>query len=306
MKALRCISVILAVLLLLPLASVASAEGGSSITLKYPYGVCEFRFYKIASLSEELSPTLSKPFDEYTDSVSMLSTLAGLDADETRTLATTLEAIIYRDKIAETFKDTTDEKGVLEWKDVDDGIYLILGEQTSDENYSYIPSPLLVSMPIIADDGELDRQVEVEHNKVQKLPHGDDHTFYSVKKIWLDNGAENVRPVSISVHLLCDGAVYDTVTLNSENEWKYEWNMLSSEHNWTAVENVVPDGYSLSVEKKQTGIILVNTYDNPPPPPPPPPYLPPTGQLWWPVPILTVIGIVLIAVGCSFRRLGKE
>lgn len=306
MKALHCISFILTLLLILPLASVASAKEGSSITLKYHYGVCEFRFYKVASLSEDLNTTLAEPFDKYTDSVSMLPNLMGLDADSTRALSTTLEAIVYRDRIPETYVGCTDENGVLEWNDADDGIYLIIGEQTSDEEYNYIPSPLLVSVPTLAEDGSHDHKVEVEHNKVQRLPRGDDYTYFRVRKIWVDQGSENVRPESISVQLLCDGNVYDTVMLNSENDWTYEWNMLSNEHNWTAVEHIVPDGYSLSVEKKQIGIILVNTYDNPPPPPPPPPNIPQTGQLWLPVPMLTVLGIVLITVGCSFRRLGKE
>ena len=68
-------------------------------------------------------------------------------------------------------------------------------------------------------------------------------------------------------------------------------------HVWTAVEEAIPDGYSLSVEKKQNGAVLTNRYRTPPPPPGG--ELPPTGQLWWPVPILLVAGVVLLILGCA-------
>ena len=43
-----------------------------------------------------------------------------------------------------------------------------------------------------------------------------------------------------------------------------------------------------------------------PPPPPPPPNLPPTGQLNWPVPVMAVSGVLLVALGWCLRLKGKR
>ncbi len=52
------------------------------------------------------------------------------------------------------------------------------------------------------------------------------------------------------------------------------------------------------------------TTPSPPPTPPPPPYLPQTGQLNWPIPLMVISGMVLIVLGwilCIKReRIGNE
>ena len=42
--------------------------------------------------------------------------------------------------------------------------------------------------------------------------------------------------------------------------------------------------------------------ENPPPPPPTTPKIPQTGQLWWPVPVLTIAGLAVLLVGVFVRR----
>lgn len=44
----------------------------------------------------------------------------------------------------------------------------------------------------------------------------------------------------------------------------------------------------------------------PPPTPTPPPYLPQTGQLWWPVPVLLCAGLFFILIGVVRRRSGND
>ena len=67
---------------------------------------------------------------------------------------------------------------------------------------------------------------------------------------------------------------------------------------YTATEVAVPKPYTLSVERDRTAIYITNTYNGPPPPPPPD--LPPTGQLWWPVPVLLALGICSLALGTCY------
>lgn len=72
---------------------------------------------------------------------------------------------------------------------------------------------------------------------------------------------------------------------------------------------------------RPTPFVVTNTYtddipDNPPPtgpttptdptpPKPGKPTLPQTGQLWWPVPVLTAAGLLLVIAGL-LRRRGAE
>lgn len=296
MKAFRWLRILLVFILLLTLTSTAFADGDASITLHYAPGVCPFRFYRVAELTGG-SPAPTAPFDRYVDSVTLLSRIGELNPDEVRLLSTTLEGVILRDEITPTYVAATDGAGALTLPVPDEGIYLILGESTRDEQYVYTPAPVLVSVPTFGEDGTLQKQVVLEHTKLEQSELKPEKVTYRVRKIWQDSGYESLRPVTVAVQLLQDGAVYDTVTLSRDNDWTYRWTDLPAGHVWTAVEEAIPDGYSLSVEKKQNGAVLTNRYRTPPPPPGG--ELPPTGQLWWPVPILLVAGVVLLILGCA-------
>lgn len=73
-----------------------------------------------------------------------------------------------------------------------------------------------------------------------------------------------------------------------------------SPFNWTVVEKEIPKDYSLSVDKKENGTILINRYKKPPPPPDE--ELPETGQLWWPVPLLFILGFAFLYLGASSEK----
>lgn len=294
-KTIKAICVFIAAVLILSIHTTASASEDRSITLNYSPGVCSFRFYKIADLSTDGQLSLVAPFTDYTDSIDTLDRIGELNADEMRLLSATLEAVVLRDKLTPKYIDSSSQNGVLTITNPERGIYLIIGEQTKDEKYLYTPSPLLVSVPRLSENGSWENHVIIEHTKLQKEEHGNDVTKYRVRKIWKDTGYRSIRPTEITVQLLQNGILYDTVILSKENDWSYEWENLPSDFNWTVVEKKIPNGYFLSVDKKKNGIILTNRYKEPPPPPEE--EIPQTGQLWWPVP-------VLFALGCAFLYLG--
>lgn len=165
-----------------------------------------------------------------------------------------------------------------------------------------------------------------------------------VLKVWNDSGNENVRPGAITVQLFKDGEVYDTVRLNVENNWRYTWHELEEGHDWTVVEEAV-DGYTVNIAQEGITFVVTNTYaseqpTNPNNPDTPgtsgtdwpdkpedmtweeyddwlvdlglmaPPggllYLPQTGQLWWPVPVLVCLGLVCMMIGVLRRRSAYE
>ena len=111
------------------------------------------------------------------------------------------------------------------------------------------------------------------------------------------------------MQLLRDGKTYKTIQLNAKNNWKYEWKNLSADHRWTVVEKNISSSYRVEYSKTGNKVYVINHYKTPETPekpktpePPKPQKLPQTGQLWWPVPILLVLGVAAWMVGYIKRR----
>lgn len=141
--------------------------------------------------------------------------------------------------------------------------------------------------------------------KYSSQPESDDRITRKVLKVWKDEGNEKSRPEEVIVQLLQDGAVYDTVALNAANNWRYTWENLDGNSRWTMVEKEMDD-YTVTVTREGVTFVVTNTYtgDTPAAPPgkPAEPKLPQTGQLWWPVPVLLAVGLLLVLIGLICRR----
>lgn len=130
-------------------------------------------------------------------------------------------------------------------------------------------------------------------------------------KVWNDAGQEHDRPKKITVQLLKNGEVYDTVILNERNSWRYIWNDLPKYDKnglpieWRVVE-LTPEGYTVSITQESGTFVVTNTPKQPsvmpPTDQPKEPTLPQTGELWWPVPVLAAAGLLLIAAGAGKKR----
>ena len=102
-------------------------------------------------------------------------------------------------------------------------------------------------------------------------------TGRSVVKVWDDgNNADQIRPVSIQVQLLADGAAYgEAVTLSDGNNWSYTWFDLPAKKNgqdvvYTVQEITGVNGYTVSVSESGTVFTIVNYHPVTPPPTPTP------------------------------------
>lgn len=84
----------------------------------------------------------------------------------------------------------------------------------------------------------------------------------TVEKIWNDNNNPD-RPTSITVQLLRNGEVVETVTLSAANGWSYNWPELDAGYTWSVKEVNVAEGYKASVAKSGTTFIITNTYSTP-------------------------------------------
>lgn len=257
--------------------------------------------YKVADVNADLEFELTGDFAKYPVKVN------GLDAEGYRLLAETLETYVLKDGIKAYDKTTVNENGVAEFpatKEVmEQGLYLVISQKYIDENQNFTYAPILICLP----NRDVDGNWVYDETIYPKDAPEDEKTSIKVVKIW--KGNDDKRPEKIEVELLKDGKVFDTVILNEENNWRYEWKLLEK-GNWKVAEKDVPEGYTVIVSEEQTGYVIINTYEEPPttpPTPPTPPTTPPgknpqTGVLWWPVPILAGVGMVLFMIGWVKRR----
>ena len=262
----------------------------------------EFRIYRVAGGSETGGYTLSGVFQDYP------VVLEGLDSSGWRALAQTLDAYAARDGLPPLQTKRTGRDGQAEFTGLAAGLYLIRGDRYGAGGKTYTPEPMLVTLPVLTQENEWNYNVEVSC-KFESEDSSSDRVQRSVLKIWEDDGNEKNRPKEISVQLLENGTVVDTVTLHAENNWEHTWESLTADSKWQVAEAETPAGYTVSVAQEGTVFVMTNTYSAGPSSPPPstPPTAPQTGMLWWPVPLLVCGGLFLLATGCLIRsRRGEQ
>lgn len=222
-------------------------------------------------------------------------------------LARTLEGYVLLNELAPAHSGVTDAEGKLTFPGENPimvrGLYLVMGYRHSQEGYVYEQLPFTVLLP--GRDSQTDEWVyNVEVNcKLESREEEITYIDITVLKAW-EKDKESLRPEEIKVFLLCDGKVYEEVLLNKENSWRWEWKQLEENHSWTVVEAPV-HGYQVELTQEGTKFLLTNTYINEIPDSPDKPDLPQTGQLWWPVPVLMALGMLLMVIGL-IRRRGDE
>lgn len=263
----------------------------------------EFAVYQIAAVEENGDLTPLAPFDRFNVDI------RGKNDEAWKALASTLEGYVLRDQIAPAASGRTDGQGLLRFSGLEQGLYLMLGSRHSQNGQIYDAAPVMVLLP--AREKETDEWIyDVTVNpKFDSHPEPDENIITrKVLKVWEDEGHEKKRPRKISIQLLRDGKVYDTVTLSASNDWRYAWEELEDAHTWTVVEKDVKD-YTVTVTREGVTFVVTNTYDGEEPTPPPAKpgkpggsKLPQTGQLWWPVPVLLAGGLLLIILGLLRRR----
>ena len=201
--------------------------------------------------------------------------------------------------------------------------------------------------------------------KYTSIVSSDEMEKYTLKKIW-ENDTEQDRSEYITAEIYCDNELYQTVKLDSSNDWTYTWSVTVVEdeiHEWTVIERDVPQGYTVVYRSNNTQFAIVNTLEKDEPVTTTTAVttqktesyttteiivqeetkvyttteekiqetkttkvtkhtdatytktktentkvttttrkLPQTGQLWWPVPVLALAGLVLVAIGLRLRK----
>jgi LPXTG-motif cell wall-anchored protein len=267
----------------------------------------EFELYRVAAISERAEFTVESAF---ADAGVSLST--DTDTESWSARAVTLEAYLV-DKaaagaaIAPVATGTTDADGKLTFNNLQTGLYLLVGKQTTIGETIYTPVATLVTLPYLEEDDtwNYDPIIYVKNTSETVTPEPIDLT---VIKVWKDDGYTTNRPNEVTVTLFQDGKEYETVTLSAANNWRYTWKSLDAASRWQVSEKNVPTNYTVTVVQNGTIFTVTNTYhaSGETPPTTDNPTLPQTGQLWWPLPLLAIAGLLLFGIGWSIRRKGHE
>jgi len=266
-----------------------------------------FDLYRIAQKDPEGQWQLCAPFDSYPVQPN----------ENWERLASTLEGYVRRDRLQPATSGKTGSDGRVAFPaqgKLQQGLYLVTGEPYTANGKTYSIQPALVSLPSQNQEHWVyDVTVNAKHEAVPDQ----DTITRKVLKVWNVPDNHTGLPEEITVHLLRDNAIFQTVKLNAANLWRHTWAELDPAHQWTVVEEELKD-YSVVITREGITFRIENTYDPPqepeptptptPTPTPPPtqgdeePKLPQTGQLWWPVTMLVCMGLLFIVLGLIRRR----
>lgn len=245
----------------------------------------------------------------------------------------------------ESTSQVTDVTGKATFTGLKQGLYLMLGSYKGSEYQSVEVTPAFLPLPQWSNDAGdwlYDAQSKVKPTVTPKPDTTPKKTSITVQKIWAnDDTAQSSRPASVSVELLdADGkTVGDPVALSAANGWKHTWSGLD-EGKWSVKESVVPTGYAVSYEETTTeegktitvkntkngGGVLGESREKETPDETEKKKknvrgtsregdtaseqgstrLPQTGQLWWPVWLLSGLAAVLVIIGLILRMSGKK
>lgn len=238
------------------------AESEATLTIAFKAGDtaiknAAFSLYRVGDVDQYGVYTLTEAFSG--SSVD----LKGHEATYWQEVTEVLEAYQSRNKIPADYTGKTDSNGMLEFKGLEKGLYLVIGTKKTQDGRTYTPSAFLTALPLLDDvNNEWMYSVTVSPKYTSKTNGGGGSSYVSRKviKVWADEDYEHNRPKSVRIVLLKDGAAHETVTLNDANDWKYEWTKLSDSYTWTIAEEEVPEGYKVSMTKSGNTYVITNTY----------------------------------------------
>jgi hypothetical protein len=281
----KLISVLLIVWLLLVLPMTAFAQtldfdraGSVSVTLmdqdrKTPLAGAELSLYYVATVSLNSKYHLSYNFtDEFRD--------CGFPLEDPA-LAVKLDAFV-KDHAVSPVKLVTDARGKVTFSNLPLGLYFV--KQTNTVA-GYAPcTPFLVTVPNQNAEGYVYDVNASPKTDVAKL------TDITLRKVW-NTGRSSPVGSSVTVQLLKDGVVVETATLSSRNNWQVTYEDMPESDGYSILETDIPKGFTATYSQNGYVFTVTNSAS-----------LAQTGQLIWPIPVLAMAGLCLIAVGTIVLR----
>lgn len=246
----------------------------------------QFDLYRVGDIDSNGKVTsYTDTFQPYADSIPELDNSS--PDEDWREVSVTMAGYVSANQSAQPDQTkVTGSNGRTVFPKLSDGRYLVVGHPVTqviagtdgaEINRIYTPAPFLVDMR-----GE--NRTAIVKMEMREYPTNTQipiTTTQTVRKIWVDEGNENLRPTSISVDLWQmkydkDGNFLSeeplSVVLNNANGWRHTWEELpyvdvdGSFYEYQAEESAPPTGYTvITVPEGETGFKITNTYKPPKP-----------------------------------------
>lgn len=167
--------------------------------------------------------------------------------------ASTLSNFAVLDGIAATSMGRTDSNGVLQFNNLESGLYLVVGNRLKIDSMTYFPTPFLIEM-----NGE---DINSYPKFISKftLPGSVDN--FMLRKIWANAGIVSSIPDSLTIEIYQDGELFDTVTISADTNWSYSWDGDASSE-WRVKEVSVPAGCFVMYRNNEVQFVIMNSYDS--------------------------------------------
>ena len=279
------ISVFLLVMVLLMLPMTALAQdfdanrvGTISVTLKEqdskaPITGAELSLYYVATASRGAKSNLDYIFTNAFENCGCALNDPALSA--------TLDAFV-QEQATPVEIQVTDAQGSAAFTDLPLGLYFVKQTNTVD---GYAPcTSFVVTVPNYMDEGYVYDVNASPKTEVARL------TAITIKKIWNTDASAKATD-HVTVQLLRDGVVVQTATLSEQNDWQVTYTDMPQSDAYSIVEENIPKGFTATYAKSGYVFTVTNTAS-----------LAQTGQVIWPIPVLAITGLCLIAVGTIVLR----
>ena len=252
--------------------------GAISVTLteqydKEPIVGAQLSVYYVATVRMNTNGNLSYVYNDAFEN-------SGINLDDP-SLAIKLDAFVLEHNIS-SIKMSTDENGTATCKDLALGLYFI--RQTGAVEGFAPCTPFMVTIPGMNADGYVYEVIASPKTEVARL------TSITIKKVW-NTDASTEAADRVTVQLLRNGNVVKTAILNAQNNWQVTYTGMPESDAYSIKEIDVPKGFTATYS--QTGYVFTVTNTS---------TLAQTGQLIWPIPVLSISGMLLIAVGIMLLR----
>ena len=241
-----------------PAATAATAAEGS-ITVTYQYqeaalNNADINLYRLADWSAKGGYTPTGDFANHT-AYPVDWDILNADQQTLRDFANTMAGYIAVNKPAAENTLKTDSAGVATFNQLKDGLYLAVVAPYEDNVLTCQTAAMLIALPNVHKNADEQRTLSIEPKADCAVP---PTTNISVTKVWKDKD-QSKRPESVTMNLLQDGKIYDSIMLNTANGWKYTWKGLQAKHEYTVVEANVPGNYTALVDRENNDYTVTNT-----------------------------------------------
>ena len=281
-----------------PLTAAAAAldvQEPCSLTLHYTkngaaFGGLEIEIFRIAAFESDGSYTLTGDFSTYPVKIHNMQS-----QKEWQESTQALVAYVEADALSPTAAGITDASGTVVFDDLSTGLYLVMGADARTETGSFRFQPFCVFLPTPNADGGYDYRITASPKPGAVTP----ISRYQVVKLWKDSANRQNRPTSITVEILKDGVLHETVVLNAGNNWSYAWETTDVDSRWSVMEQNVPAGYTVSISSRDGVFTITNESSKGSEKPP---QSGDSSMLWHYAAAMCVSGLALVILSSRLKR----